>query len=111
MAQHDFGAKLLLQYPDMEVQRYVQTKFYPMDAKLAYLYLAAMQQTQQFSQFRVKNVIRRLQTVDPYASQLLQQEFNMAVASTGSSDTVAVLLPAAAAPLDRVSQQQGLVQT
>jgi hypothetical protein len=87
MAQHDFVANLLLQYPDLVVQRYVQTKHYPMDAKLAYLYLAAMQQTQQFLQFRVEDVIRRLQTVDPYASQLLQQEFNMAAASAESSDT------------------------
>jgi hypothetical protein len=37
MAQHDFVANLLLQYPDFVVQRYVQTKLYPMDAKLAYL--------------------------------------------------------------------------
>jgi hypothetical protein len=44
-------------------------------------------QTQHFSQYRVEDVIRRLQTVDPYASQLLQQEFNMAAAITESSDT------------------------
>lgn len=70
--QYEFVSELAQRHPEVAIERYQMTEF-AMDERLAYMYLSAMQATNQFNNFNLDKFSSRLQSNDPIKKEALRE--------------------------------------